>query len=123
MCNARKDVCIQATVQERIHGLTLHEAIESNAGRWSIDDWKSLVIQVTCSLVQLQTSLGYVQWDSHTGNLMVCEMDERRRLTYVLDDTHALTTPASNIVVKWMDTSSAMLARSMDQVEFRRACA
>lgn len=44
LCNVWRDVCVQATVQERIHGLTLHEAIDSHGASWTIDDWKSLVI-------------------------------------------------------------------------------
>lgn len=48
---------------------------------------------------------------------MITLLESNVRLAYALDDTRCIRTPASKLLIKWMDTSSAMMTKLMDPVE------
>ncbi len=126
LCNHPEDVMLQVTVQERVHGKTLFDALAQDACHWTPDDWKSLFLQLALSLHQLQTSLGYVMWDTNLNNIMVTTLDQPTRLAYTLEsssDTRMCVTPPSRLMLKWMDSSSVVCFKMFSPLDGMRASA
>lgn len=99
------------------------QALEQDASSWSQDDWRSLLMQLGVSLFQMQKAFGIVLYDSNLSNVMVTVLDEPVSLAYEMVEgvDACLVTPRSRLVVKWMDTSSALVQRMFSPLEWRRA--
>jgi len=122
LCDMRQNVAVQVIVQERINGTTLGDAIQCLSKDWSVDDWRSLLVQICCTLSHLQTAFGYVQFDSHANNILVQTLSEPTEMCFQINGKF-IQSPPSRLVIKWIDTSSVLLLRAMDPLEARRACA
>lgn len=103
-------------------GKTLYDALVQDAKEWTPDDWKSVMMQIAISLYQLQSTLGYVMWDTNLNNLMIVQQQEARRLVYQVDDNH-LITPVSKLLVKWMDSSSVVCYKMFSPLDAARSSA
>jgi hypothetical protein len=122
LCDIRQNIAVQISVQERVNGITLSDAIICHSKSWSVDDWRSVLVQICCTLCHLQQAFGYIQFDSHANNVIVQTKEEPQQFCFQINDT-LIESPPSRLVLKWIDTSSVLLLRAMPPLEAKRACA